>query len=841
MDSSNSDKENENRRERKKTKTRPPPLEKKEVVKSSRIPVPDSLHFNGAREIYLADLQEKVYIDDEDDEFEEPGRRRRRYHRRRTSRSQRIRDDGVFEDDEEDSDYGPPGILHERGPRRLSRRPSSEFGASSIELLGPSETLETDESDGSGELMEGGDSDANSKFSRFPEKKVIGKKPVKSERKPREDEGEEDNEERGRGGRSDRKEERFPSSTERKRDKQWERVDAKKKGASKDRTRQKGTADHAAEELERLLEKDKKMGSRSPSKSPSKKKYESDKSPKRYDRYEEVSPRRRKSSVVPMEKKSDSGASPRRSSRTTSPQRSPKRTASPKRYDRYDEVSPRRRKSSVAPMDKKGDIGMSPRRSSRTTSPQRSPKRTSSPKRYSVTSTTKKASRATSPTSRSPAKDKDKRGDEDSGSRRSSQQPSRRPSKALEGPPGLAVKDTSGDKWRVSPNRRSSREASSTRSKRSDSDVPIKVGRRPPPPKTNPTAPRCDSVVNLNDMSEGKMTEDALRDSAAGLRLLQLCQSGDWHGVDGHLRYFEKRVKSGAIADGRPLATLKDEKTGWTPLMYAIRDSRIPMIDRMLDLGCDINDKNKEGFTPIFIGALHAREEVIKYLLEDEADPFVVTDPGKQNILHVACSRKSGNTAAIVKILLDVLPKEARLDKDANGDIPLFIATRTGLRLACQELLRFFAQEQLTSKGPPPQEDTPLIMASRNKDVETIRVLTDAGADVNKTNGQGQTPLHIAAEVGDENLCKFFYLCKANPHLTDNEDRTPIFLAAMNGNTQLVDLLADKFKVSVFERAKDGSTLMHIASHHGHPETAMALFRKGVPLQMPNKVNDLHM
>lgn len=66
-------------------------------------------------------------------------------------------------------------------------------------------------------------------------------------------------------------------------------------------------------------------------------------------------------------------------------------------------------------------------------------------------------------------------------------------------------------------------------------------------------------------------------------------------------------------------------------------------------------------------------------------------------------------------------------------------------------------------------------------------------------------------------------------------DRTPIFLAAMSGHTELVDLLADKFKVSVFERAKDGSTLMHIASLHGHPETAIALFRKGVPLQMPNK------
>ncbi|KAG1673348.1 Serine/threonine-protein phosphatase 6 regulatory ankyrin repeat subunit C [Nymphon striatum] len=34
---------------------------------------------------------------------------------------------------------------------------------------------------------------------------------------------------------------------------------------------------------------------------------------------------------------------------------------------------------------------------------------------------------------------------------------------------------------------------------------------------------------------------------------------------------------------------------------------------------------------------------------------------------------------------------------------------------------------------------------------------------------------------------------------------------------------------------KDGSTLIHIASENGHPETAMVFLRKGVPLHMPNK------
>ena len=67
-------------------------------------------------------------------------------------------------------------------------------------------------------------------------------------------------------------------------------------------------------------------------------------------------------------------------------------------------------------------------------------------------------------------------------------------------------------------------------------------------------------------------------------------------------------------------------------------------------------------------------------------------------------------------------------------------------------------------------------------------------------------------------------------------DRTPMHLAAERGHTSIVEFLADKFKASVFDRTKDGSTLMHIAALNGHPETAMILFKKGVPLLMPNKV-----
>lgn len=67
-------------------------------------------------------------------------------------------------------------------------------------------------------------------------------------------------------------------------------------------------------------------------------------------------------------------------------------------------------------------------------------------------------------------------------------------------------------------------------------------------------------------------------------------------------------------------------------------------------------------------------------------------------------------------------------------------------------------------------------------------------------------------------------------------DRSPLHIAAENGHTEVVELLVDRFKASVAARTKDGSTLMHIASQCGHPDTALAFLKKGVPLHMPNKV-----
>lgn len=134
--------------------------------------------------------------------------------------------------------------------------------------------------------------------------------------------------------------------------------------------------------------------------------------------------------------------------------------------------------------------------------------------------------------------------------------------------------------------------------------------------------------------------------------------------------------------------------------------------------------------------------------------------------------------------------------------------------------------------------DTALHLAARRRDVDMVRILVDYGTNVDTQNGEGQTALHIAAAEGDEALVKYFYGVRASASIADDQDRTPMHLAAENGHANIIEILADKFKASIYERTKDGSTLMHIASLNGHAECATMLFKKGVYLHMPNKVID---
>ncbi|KAJ9595643.1 hypothetical protein L9F63_013158, partial [Diploptera punctata] len=79
----------------------------------------------------------------------------------------------------------------------------------------------------------------------------------------------------------------------------------------------------------------------------------------------------------------------------------------------------------------------------------------------------------------------------------------------------------------------------------------------------------------------------------AALKVLQLSQKGEWPPVDQALKALEKIVaQGGEDTNTSPLLGVIDPASGMTPLMYAVKDNRAALLDRMIDMGADVCARN---------------------------------------------------------------------------------------------------------------------------------------------------------------------------------------------------------------------------------------------------------
>ena len=58
--------------------------------------------------------------------------------------------------------------------------------------------------------------------------------------------------------------------------------------------------------------------------------------------------------------------------------------------------------------------------------------------------------------------------------------------------------------------------------------------------------------------------------------------------------------------------------------MYAAMENKTSIVEKMLDLGCDIQAKNRELYSTLHLASMYSREETIKLLLSKKADPTLL-------------------------------------------------------------------------------------------------------------------------------------------------------------------------------------------------------------------------
>lgn len=310
-----------------------------------------------------------------------------------------------------------------------------------------------------------------------------------------------------------------------------------------------------------------------------------------------------------------------------------------------------------------------------------------------------------------------------------------------------------------------------------------------------------------------------------GRQLLNSARHSDWSLVDEILNFARVYgINTDVVTD----------TNRWTPPMYAARDNRAMIVEKLIDLGFDINAQALDGVTALHLACAFAREETIRVLLSGNADPTIKGGPHDQMPTHILASKASSTAVAPLQLILKASAPNIRLETDSEHNIPLILAVQTGNMDVIQELLSSMSKEQLAYKKPP-DDNTALHYAIFNRNMDILKIFIDHGVNLNLQNKNLQTALHFATEAENEPIVKLLCTSGADPDIIDKDHQTPIHIATARSYHKIVDILSEKFKASIMNRTKDGSTLMHLASNAYNSQAAMAFIRKGIPIHMPNK------
>jgi ankyrin repeat protein len=196
---------------------------------------------------------------------------------------------------------------------------------------------------------------------------------------------------------------------------------------------------------------------------------------------------------------------------------------------------------------------------------------------------------------------------------------------------------------------------------------------------------------------------------------------------------------------------------GTSALTEAAVVGSAPVINVLLKAGADPNTKNPQGETPLMAVARSGKLEAARVLLEAGADVNAVEDFGGQSALMWAAAQRQ---AAMVKLLASsgadlnargvvrqwerkVITEPRPKDMNKGGFTPLLYAAREGCVECAKNLIAAGADPDLED----PERITPLNMALLNLHFEFAAYMIKAGADVDKWDFFGRSPLYMAADV----------------------------------------------------------------------------------------------
>ncbi|XP_058862178.1 ankyrin repeat and death domain-containing protein 1A-like [Acipenser ruthenus] len=224
----------------------------------------------------------------------------------------------------------------------------------------------------------------------------------------------------------------------------------------------------------------------------------------------------------------------------------------------------------------------------------------------------------------------------------------------------------------------------------------------------------------------------------------------------------------------------KMDKLSKTPFLLAAENGRLPVVQCFLGLGCDITVTDQEQNNGLHLAAKNGFALVLHELIE-VMDPRARNQDG-QTALHLAAE---GGHYQCVEALLDC-SLSALCDK---GYSALHCAVEQGHVEICRLLLQ--RGSQLNSST----EVAPLHLAVINNFPHIVLSCIEAGCDLNVTDLNEQTALHIAVEMRRLVIVELLLVANVNIYLKDKQNKTPLDVAVRGYYANIVDMIikAERF------------------------------------------------